>query len=346
MIYSIYKVTCLVSNKVYIGYTHNFVSRKRRHINLSKINPKTQFHRAIQKHGIDAFVWEVIYQSLDKNHTKNVMEAYFIQEYNSYKCGYNCTLGGDGQSPGHTIMIDSNNAPKIVDIHSTESKTMRGINKGKVVARDIDGKCSIMLKTDYDASNNYVGVNKGKLTAKTKTGEFVHVLKTDPRLLTGELVGMQKGKLSVKDINGKTCQVSVNDPRLITGELVAVSKGITSVKDINGKTYKVPVNDPRILSGELTSTTTGTVICENIHTGDRLVLSINDPRYISGEYQHINKLYITAVDINGNKFRIKKTDPRYISGELVTKSKTHIILVNGKPTRVRLTKSLDTQAMG
>lgn len=50
------------------------------------------------KHGVDNFAFEVIYQSCDKDYTKNIMENHFIIEYNSFNNGYNMTLGGDGGS--------------------------------------------------------------------------------------------------------------------------------------------------------------------------------------------------------------------------------------------------------
>ena len=58
-------------------------------------------HKALRKYGIDCFSWDIIYQSLDRNHCLNVMENYFIMEYKTYiklpnNKGYNMTIGGDG----------------------------------------------------------------------------------------------------------------------------------------------------------------------------------------------------------------------------------------------------------
>ena len=94
-IYSIYRVSNSINKKVYIGFTSNFPVRilthqKRLHLYNFK------FYSAIKKHGWDNFVWEEIYQSTDREHTLNIMEPYFITEYNSYCGGYNSTLGGEG----------------------------------------------------------------------------------------------------------------------------------------------------------------------------------------------------------------------------------------------------------
>lgn len=99
-IYSIYKATNLINNKVYIGFDSNWPSRISTHKSSSKKLNKL-FYSAIKKYGWNNFHWEVIYQSIDGNHTLNVMENFFITQYRSYigfnDCnGYNLTLGGDG----------------------------------------------------------------------------------------------------------------------------------------------------------------------------------------------------------------------------------------------------------
>lgn len=100
IIYSIYKSTNLINGKVYIGFDSSWPSRISTHRSkISKLN--RPFYNALLKYGWDNFLWEVIYQSTDGDHTLNVMENYFITEYRSYigfeDCnGYNLTLGGDG----------------------------------------------------------------------------------------------------------------------------------------------------------------------------------------------------------------------------------------------------------
>jgi group I intron endonuclease len=96
IIYSIYKVVNRVNGKVYIGYTDNFKVRQKNHKNSFKLK-KSIFHKAIQKHGFENFDWEIIYQSKEKEHTKKIMEQYFIDEYCSMlPYGYNTCKGGGG----------------------------------------------------------------------------------------------------------------------------------------------------------------------------------------------------------------------------------------------------------
>lgn len=90
---------------MYIGFTNNFETRMKAHIRDIKNYSKRKFFKclysAIEKYGWNNFEVEIIYQSKELNHTKNVMERYFIEEYKTYinevnSCGYNMTLGGDG----------------------------------------------------------------------------------------------------------------------------------------------------------------------------------------------------------------------------------------------------------
>lgn len=95
-IYTIYRATNILTNKVYIGFTRfDVIGRSHAHLKNSKII-KTKFYNAIRKYGWNSFIWEAIYQSKDYDHTLNVMENYFIVEHDSFKNGYNSTLGGNG----------------------------------------------------------------------------------------------------------------------------------------------------------------------------------------------------------------------------------------------------------
>jgi group I intron endonuclease len=96
--YKIYKCTNNVNEKVYIGYTQKSLDKRVvQHKSNSKKGSHYLLHKAIQKYGVDAFHWEIIFESKDKNYLLEEMESYFIKEYNSYfenNCGYNMTYGG------------------------------------------------------------------------------------------------------------------------------------------------------------------------------------------------------------------------------------------------------------
>jgi len=95
-IYSIYKATNIKNGKIYIGFDSSWPKRKNAHKCYHKKSSENKFYRAIKKYGWKSFEWEVIYQSKDREHTLKIMENFFINQYNSFKNGYNSTLGGDG----------------------------------------------------------------------------------------------------------------------------------------------------------------------------------------------------------------------------------------------------------
>src|SRR3990167_2187236 len=96
----IYKVTCLINNKCYIGRTiFNIERRKDVHLRAAASGCKNKFYNALRKYQPECWKWEVLYENVSKN-LLNAMERWMICIYNSYKCGYNSTKGGDG-SLGH-----------------------------------------------------------------------------------------------------------------------------------------------------------------------------------------------------------------------------------------------------
>lgn len=68
--YSIYLITNKVNSKKYIGFTsRKLQARWKQHISSSKNNSKFLIHKAIRKYGISNFEIEIIYQSLNYDHT-------------------------------------------------------------------------------------------------------------------------------------------------------------------------------------------------------------------------------------------------------------------------------------
>jgi len=94
----LYKVTS-PNNKIYIGITSDFEHRVSQHIkdskniNISAYNNK--FKAAIRKYTPENMLWEII--DYAKNYeTAHELERRYILHFDSYRSGYNMTLGGDG----------------------------------------------------------------------------------------------------------------------------------------------------------------------------------------------------------------------------------------------------------
>ena len=90
----IYSITNKNTGKMYIGQSINIEKRFKDHI--TKGNKKCYIDRSINKHGGDAFDFNILFEC-DKSQLSEE-EQKFIKLYGTYKNGYNLTWGGEGCS--------------------------------------------------------------------------------------------------------------------------------------------------------------------------------------------------------------------------------------------------------
>ena len=97
----VYKVTNKINGKMYIGCTTKTLkSRKNGHLSESRCRCYYAIHKAIRHYGENNFSWQVI----DTAQTQQELfdkETYYIQFYDTYKNGYNSTLGADNTTLGY-----------------------------------------------------------------------------------------------------------------------------------------------------------------------------------------------------------------------------------------------------
>lgn len=98
--YTIYQHKNKINNKSYIGLTCQIPEKRwGKQGENYKHNPK--FWAAIQKYGWDNFEHIILETNLTKEQAEN-REQYYINFFNSYKNGYNSSLGGEsGFNGGH-----------------------------------------------------------------------------------------------------------------------------------------------------------------------------------------------------------------------------------------------------
>lgn len=94
--YSIYRIVCFPTAKIYVGLTLSPSKRKRDHFfnlkNKRHINKHMQ--SAFDKYGIESFYFEVIEKDIPAELAGH-REQYWICFYDSYLNGFNATLGGE-----------------------------------------------------------------------------------------------------------------------------------------------------------------------------------------------------------------------------------------------------------
>lgn len=151
IIYSIYKITNLINGKCYVGFGINPKHRWHSHVYASKNeNTKSLIAKAIRKYGKTAFIQEILYQSSDQKHCRQ-METVFINECNS-QCvegyGYNISYGGEGEL-GNKSRTGMKHSPESIKKMSenrkgkgrgTNNAMANPIHKAKMLAATQDQK--------------------------------------------------------------------------------------------------------------------------------------------------------------------------------------------------------------
>lgn len=99
----IYMFENKVNNKKYIGQSRSIETRKRAHyncsLNTSYNGYETKFYRALRKYGYNNFEFSIL--ELCSTEELNDREKHFIEFYNSFKNGYNSSIGGDVVASGY-----------------------------------------------------------------------------------------------------------------------------------------------------------------------------------------------------------------------------------------------------
>ena len=90
----IYKATNVCNGKVYIGQTIRPLEKRRsQHLANARKGIVTKFYNAIRKYGADNFLFDIVCTASSVEEL-NVLELYYIQKYDSVRCGYNMVDGG------------------------------------------------------------------------------------------------------------------------------------------------------------------------------------------------------------------------------------------------------------
>lgn len=100
-IVGIYKITNLINQKVYVGLSRNCQRRWYDHRSKSKSSPKEEdlrkpLYLAMRKYGLENFSFEII--EVCEESLLSDREVFWIDKLDSYRNGYNATLGGDNIS--------------------------------------------------------------------------------------------------------------------------------------------------------------------------------------------------------------------------------------------------------
>lgn len=125
----IYSMLSKTSNKQYIGITSRDINtRLTEHRCYAKNNSNHHFHRAIRLYGSIDFSLKILEESKDEEAYD--LEKFYINKHNTFKDGYNMTIGGDRGPRLYGKMNGMFNKK-----HSKESKKKMSIRKKKLVGK-------------------------------------------------------------------------------------------------------------------------------------------------------------------------------------------------------------------
>lgn len=189
----IYKIENIINHKVYIGQTSQERGFKDRYCRKGrgiervynsylyeqKHNRCYNVHlfKAIEKYGFDAFVVDEIFDVALTEYELNEKEIFYIEKFDSFRNGYNSTLGGDGTS-GYQPPIGKNHKQSIrvcqispdgtlIKIWDSFGDIQRelGLGKGAIAnvctgRKETSGGFVWVYEKDYDPNKNYSRIPK------------------------------------------------------------------------------------------------------------------------------------------------------------------------------------------
>ena len=150
----IYRITNIKNGKVYVGKTTEKIYRRfKRHYYDSK-RSDFKMSRAIKKYGIESFVIQQLHEVCCESHEEldkklNELEISEIENNESYKKGYNSTIGGDG-------------CVGKINTKIRQKKMLKGL--------ELYLKDNINIKVDcYDSNGCYIKTYKSILESSRET---------------------------------------------------------------------------------------------------------------------------------------------------------------------------------
>lgn len=170
----IYVITNKVNGKQYVGQTKNKLSeRLKRHIADAKKHDDLYFHRAILKYGEENFLIEEI-DTAETREELNKKEIYWIGKLDTYKNGYNSTLGGEG---GNTYAKKTEEEMAVIKEKIAKANT--GSNNGMARAIRCENKKTgevLLFETNQACRNYFHSKNKTFITKRCQ-GELKSLYK-------------------------------------------------------------------------------------------------------------------------------------------------------------------------
>lgn len=158
----IYYIKNKLNGKMYIGQTiHTLKYRMYRHVQKVKQNNPCKLYQAIRKYGWENFEINVLCECSSKDELDE-KETYYINYYDTYKNGYNMTLGGDS----NLMFVEEyrkkhDDKMKTIEVRNKISLSMQKLKQTKGFSKETKQKISEKLK----GNTNYLHSKFPRLTS-------------------------------------------------------------------------------------------------------------------------------------------------------------------------------------
>ena len=154
MFYTIYKITNKLDGKIYIG------KHQTKDINDGYMGSGKILKRAIDKHGLENFTKEILFQ-FDNEADMNAKEAELVtEEYVKEDTNYNLCPGGNG---GFGYINSNNLSPRFTNYIGTEKHKTASAKGGKKTGRENITKAYLEGKIKHD---NFTGKKHSEETKR------------------------------------------------------------------------------------------------------------------------------------------------------------------------------------
>ena len=160
----IYKIINDINQKVYIGKTEFSIEKRfKEHCSdaFKNRNEKRPLYAAMRKYGIEHFYIKLI----EETNKPEERERYWIEQYRSFKYGYNATLGGDGKKYiDYDLVIATYNelgfinktAEKLNISPDSVSKILHANNITVKTSKEIQIQLNGKITNMYDLEGNFI----------------------------------------------------------------------------------------------------------------------------------------------------------------------------------------------
>lgn len=207
-IYGIYKLTS-PSGKVYIGQTYNLYKRLNTY-RLARCKQQRHLYNAIIKYGFENFIIEILFKSnyfYGIENSLNHAETYFINLYDSIKCGYNIRGGGENNSISDETKLLMSKAAlgrKFTDEHKSNlSKAKSGIKLSEDHINKIIKSNTGKKRSKESIANVMAGRNLKSIYKYSLNGKFIE--KYDSISIAASEINIHRAAIETSIIRNGTC---------------------------------------------------------------------------------------------------------------------------------------------